>query len=296
MVKRLKATIAKSNGLKQFIPQPKYFFNNKIFKNLEFNKKKRFSHLRRRNIIITNKSKKYKSLQNFYDNDYFSYNVLKKINSIKECKLNNNVLLPKYDIFRFLKTISSDFKLTMLKGFLPLTSSRKTLGFLNNVIHNKIDQGAEAIVIKNSQFAVGKIVHGEKSYILKRNSIPHALPVKFIGYFKDGKQRFPAFIQQKVKILNNNNFNRYVNKLDQMMREKGFFKINDPQVQYRAYTNGIIVIDDISPGNVGIDLLGRPRLVDFNILTLQQWLEQGFILNKNCKLYKVFKNKNANTK
>lgn len=40
------------------------------------------------------------------------------------------------------------------------------------------------------------------------------------------------------------------------MQKKGFRKINDPNVQYRAYTNGNIVIDDVAPGNVGVDLFG----------------------------------------
>jgi hypothetical protein len=40
------------------------------------------------------------------------------------------------------------------------------------------------------------------------------------------------------------------------MQKKGFRKINDPNVQYRAYTDGNIVIDDVAPGNVGVDLFG----------------------------------------
>lgn len=49
------------------------------------------------------------------------------------------------------------------------------------------------------------------------------------------------------------------------MQKKGFRKINDPNVQYRAYTNGNIVIDDVAPGNVGVDLFGQPKLIDFNM-------------------------------
>lgn len=32
-------------------------------------------------------------------------------------------------------------------------------------------------------------------------------------------------------------------------------RVNDPNVQYRAYTNGQVVVDDVSPGNVGLTFL-----------------------------------------
>jgi hypothetical protein len=44
--------------------------------------------------------------------------------------------------------------------------------------------------------------------------------------------------------------------------------VSDPNIQYRAYKNGTHVIEDISPDNVGLDWLGRPKIIDFNIWTV----------------------------
>ena len=68
-----------------------------------------------------------------------------------------------------------------------------------------------------------------------------------------------------MKILTNKTFPKYVGKLDKAMQKKGFRKVNDPNVQYRAYTDGKVVVDDVSPGNVGLNLFGKPRLIDFNL-------------------------------
>lgn len=58
----------------------------------------------------------------------------------------------------------------------------------------------------------------------------------------------------------------------------------DPNVQYRAYTNGQVVVDDVAPGNVGLDWLRRPRMIDFNLQTVPEWTAQGFTLKKGGKL------------
>lgn len=47
------------------------------------------------------------------------------------------------------------------------------------------------------------------------------------------------------------------------MQKSGFRKVNDPNVQYRAYTNGTVVVDDVSPGNVGLTFFKKPKLLDF---------------------------------
>ena len=104
-----------------------------------------------------------------------------------------------------------------------------------------------------------------------------------MGYVRDGKNRFPTFLQKKLKILNNNTFNKYIGRLDKSMQKKGFRKINDPNVQYRAYTDGNVVIDDVAPGNVGVNIFGQPKLIDFNMQSVPEWLEQGFILKNGGK-------------
>ncbi len=68
------------------------------------------------------------------------------------------------------------------------------------------------------------------------------------------------------------------------MAKSGFKIVNDPQVQYRAYTNGQVVIDDIAPGNVGLNFFRQPRIIDFNLQTVPEWTSQGFILKRGGKL------------
>jgi len=41
-----------------------------------------------------------------------------------------------------------------------------------------------------------------------------------------------------------------------MMTSKGFRIVTDPKIQYRAYRNNRVVIDDISPDNVGLNWRG----------------------------------------
>lgn len=170
-----------------------------------------------------------------------------------------------------------------VKGKLPPVSRRGTIGNLSKLMPRKIGQGAEAIVINNSPTTVAKITDIGSGELVKRNKIPNSVPLTFMGYVRDGKNRFPTFLQKKVRVLNDNTFNKYIGRLDKSMQKKGFRKINDPNVQYRAYTDGKIVIDDVAPGNVGVNILGQPKLIDFNMQSVPEWLEQGFILKNGGK-------------
>ena len=67
------------------------------------------------------------------------------------------------------------------------------------------------------------------------------------------------------------------------MQKSGFRKVNDPNVQYRAYTNGAVVVDDVSPGNVGLTFFKKPKLLDFNLQTVPSWTSQGFTLKNGGK-------------
>ena len=68
------------------------------------------------------------------------------------------------------------------------------------------------------------------------------------------------------------------------MERSGFIKVNDPNVQYRAYTNGQVVIDDVAPGNVGLTIFRQPKMIDFNLQPVSEWKAQGFGLKRGGKL------------
>lgn len=240
-------------------------------------------------IYDADKAKYYQNMQNFYNSNFFGYGVFGKqthYNPSKEedqKKIQSNFNYAKDNVKNVGSSLITVGPMGSFKGVLPSVSKRVTIGKLSTLTPYKIGQGAEALVIRNSPTTVGKITQVGSGEMLKRNAIPNSLPLKFVGYVRDGSKRFPTFIQKKVKVLSEKTFPKYVNKLDKAMEKNGFRKVNDPNVQYRAYTNGTVVVDDVSPGNVGVTFFGKPKLLDFNIQTVPSWIEQGFTLKNGGK-------------
>lgn len=170
------------------------------------------------------------------------------------------------------------------RGVFKSPSKNGALGTLKQYSKNPIGGGAEAVVIKNTPTTVGKITSIPVEEMAARNAIPNTIKSKYIGYVKDRKIKLPTYIQKKVKVLTEETFPKYVNKLDKAMERSGFIRVNDPNVQYRAYTNGQVVIDDVSPGNVGLIFFRQPKMIDFNLQPVSEWVAQGFKLKKGGKL------------
>lgn len=138
----------------------------------------------------------------------------------------------------------------------------------------KIDEGSEMGVFDNGDFTVLKIPHfNEIQAFYTKNKVPYFSHLKLIGFVNISQILLPVFIQEKLKILNQDSFHKYINKLDQMMFKKGFRILNNPFIQYRAYTNGEIIIDDISPDNLGLDSLGRIRIIDCSVINKSDWIK-----------------------
>lgn len=170
------------------------------------------------------------------------------------------------------------------RGVFKSPSKNGALGTLKQYSKNPIGGGAEAVVIKNTPTTVGKITSIPVEEMAARNAIPNTVKSKYIGYVKDRKIKLPTYIQKKVKVLTEETFPKYVDKLDKAMERSGFTRVNDPNVQYRAYTNGQVVIDDVSPGNVGLTFFRQPKMIDFNLQSIPEWIAQGFKLKKGGKL------------
>ena len=240
-------------------------------------------------IYDTNKAKYYQNMQNFYNNNFFGYGVFGNqthYDPSKEedqKKIQSNFNYAKDNVKNIGTSLITVGPASSFKGILPSISRRVTVGKLSTLTPYKIGQGSEAIVIRNSPTTVGKITQVGSGEMLKRNAIPNSLPLKFVGYVRDGSKRFPTFIQKKVKVLSEKTFPKYVSKLDKDMQKRGFRKVNDPNVQYRAYTNGTVVVDDVSPGNVGLTFFKKPKLLDFNLQTIPSWTSQGFTLKNGGK-------------
>lgn len=255
-------------------------------------RQKKLQEIAKRNqavIYDTNKAKYYQNMQNFYNNNFFGYGVFGKqthYDPSKEedqKKIQSNFNYAKDNVKNIGTSLITVGPASSFKGILPSISRRVTVGKLSALTPYKIGQGSEAIVIRNSPTTVGKITQVGSGEMLKRNAIPNSLPLKFVGYVRDGSKRFPTFIQKRVKVLSEKTFPKYVSKLDKDMQKSGFRKVNDPNVQYRAYTNGTVVVDDVSPGNVGLTFFKKPKLLDFNLQTVPSWTSQGFTLKNGGK-------------
>lgn len=255
-------------------------------------KQRKLQEAARRNqavIYDADKAKYYQNMQNFYNNNFFGYGVFGKqthYDPSKEeyqKKIQSNFNYAKDNVKNIGTSLITVGPLSSFKGVLPSVSRRVTVGKLSALTPYKIGQGSEALVIRNSPTTVGKITQVGSGEMLKRNTIPNSLPLKFVGYVRDGSKRFPTFIQKRVKVLSEKTFPKYVGKLDKAMQKSGFRKVNDPNVQYRAYTNGTVVVDDVSPGNVGLTFFKKPKLLDFNLQTVPSWTSQGFTLKNGGK-------------
>ena len=219
-------------------------------------RQKKLQEIAKRNqavIYDTNKAKYYQNIQNFYNNNFFGYGVFGNqthYDPSKEedqKKIQSNFNYAKDNVKNIGTSLITVGPASSFKGILPSVSRRVTVGKLSALTPYKIGQGSEAIVIRNSPTTVGKITQVGSGEMLKRNTIPNSLPLKFVGYVRDGSKRFPTFIQKRVKVLSEKTFPKYVGKLDKAMQKSCFRKVNDPNVQYRAYTNGTVVVDDVSP-------------------------------------------------
>ena len=255
-------------------------------------KQRKLQEAARRNqavIYDADKAKYYQNMQNFYNNNFFGYGVFGKqthYDPSKEedqKKIQSNFNYAKDNVKNIGTSLITVGPASSFKGVLPSVSRRVTVGKLSALTPYKIGQGSEALVIRNSPTTVGKITQVGSGEMLKRNTIPNSLPLKFVGYVRDGSKRFPTFIQKRVKVLSEKTFPKYVGKLDKAMQKIGFRKVTDPNVQYRAYTNGTVVVDDVSPGNVGLTFFKKPKLLDFNLQTVPSWTSQGFTLKNGGK-------------
>ena len=250
-------------------------------------------------IYDADKAKYYRNLQNFYNNNFFGYGVFGRQTRYDpttpegQAAIQSNFNYAKGNAADFVgniagvgatgvignagrKSIQLYNKLT--KGVFRAPSKNGALGTLKQYSKNPIGGGAEAVVINNTPTTVGKMTSIPVEEMAARNQIPNTVQSKYIGYVKDRGTKLPTYVQKKLKILTQQTFPKYANKLDKAMEKSGFRRVNDPNVQYRAYTNGQIVVDDVAPGNVGLDWLRRPEMIDFNMQTVPEWTAQGFTL------------------
>lgn len=268
-------------------------------------------------IYDTNKANYYNNLQNFYNYNAFGYglqgNQTRFDPSTPEGQqsISNSFDYSKNNAMDFMSNISgagvgsvmskvgqyaSKIYSNLTKGVFKIPSSNGALGTLKQYSKKPIGGGAESVVIDNTPTTVGKMSSIPVEEMMAKNKIPNVVPSRYIGYVKSNKVKLPTYIQRKVKTITDETFPKYLKMLDRSMQKHGFRIVNDPQVQYRAYTNGRVVIDDIAPDNIGLtsgnswldkilpDFLKKPQIIDMNYQTVPEWLELGFVLKNGGKL------------
>ena len=269
---------------------------------IEAIRRRKFQETQRKNqayIYDAKKAEYYKNLQNFYNNNFFGYGVFGNQTRYDyttpegQAAIQSNFDYAKGNVTDFASNVagagiagavgtagrkSTQLYNRLTKGVFRAPSKNGALGTLKQYSKNPIGGGAEAIVVDNTPTTVGKMTSIPVEEMTARNQIPNTVPSKYIGYVKDRGTKLPTYVQKKLRILTEQTFPKYANKLDRAMERSGFRRVNDPNVQYRAYTNGQVVVDDVAPGNVGLDWLRRPKMIDFNMQTVPEWTAQGFTL------------------
>lgn len=258
-------------------------------------------------IYDADKAKYYRNLQNFYNNNFFGYGMFGRQTRFDpttpqgQAAIQSNFNYAKGNAVDFMSNIAGagvtsavsntarkagQVYSKVFKGPFRQASPRGSLGTMKQYTRNGIiGGGSEAVVINNTPTTVGKITTIPVEEMAARNAVPNTVQSKYIGFVKDRKTKLPTYVQRKMKVLTEETFPKYIAKLDEAMKNSGFRKVDDPNVQYRAYTNGTIVVDDVAPGNVGLDWLRRPRMIDFNLQTVPEWTAQGFHLKYGGKIY-----------
>ena len=256
-------------------------------------------------IYDADKAKYYRNLQNFYNQNVFGYglqgNPTKFDPSTPEGQkaISSTFNYARGNALDFLSNVAgigvssgvskvgnkaAQVYSKVTKGVFKSPTKNGALGTLKQYASNPIGQGAEAVVVNNTPTTVGKMTSIPVEEMAVKNNIPNTIKSKYIGYVKNNGIKLPTYIQKKVKVLTEKTFPKYVDKLDKVMEKSGFRIVYDPNVQYRAYTNGQVVIDDVAPGNVGLTIFRQPKMIDFNLQPVSEWKAQGFGLKRGGKL------------
>ena len=229
-------------------------------------------------IYDKDKADYYRNLQRAYNSNFFGFGVFGNQTNYDSTTTQGQKAIEasanytKDNIANLGATLLTTGVGTTQRGVLPLISRRRTIGQLRDLSKYKIGEGAKAIVINNSPTTVGKITTIPRGEMNLRNSIPNTVKSKFVGYTKDDTMRLPTYIQRKVKTIAEETFPKYIKKLDKAMGKKGYQVVDDPDVQYRAYTNGDLIVDDVSPDNIGLNWLRKPKMIDFTVSPASEWI------------------------
>lgn len=194
------------------------------------------------------KVKKYQNMQNFYNNNFWGYSTFGKQTN--------------YD---------------------PRTSQGQAAIQSNfDYAKSNAQNFAENLVTAGISTKVTKVTTIPRSEMHLRNQVPGALKSNYIRT----SNGLNTYTQSRVRILSEEQLEKVSKAIENLMSRKGWKRITHPNLEGLGFTNGKYVVSDLGKGNIGVDILGRPRLVDFVIETVPNFKlamqrKGGVIVNIN---------------
>lgn len=219
----------------------------------------------------------YNRKQSFYNNNAFGYGISgqqTRFDPRTEAgrqAIDQNLEYARGNAVDFLSNLVLGGAGAAMHGVTPRFS--RNLGKLDDYMPWKIGEGSESVVYSNNPFTVGKIGTVDAADVAMRNKVPNTVQSRYVGNVDAEWGKVPVTIQQKVRPIKAEDYGKYIKQLDEAMHKKGWRPFIYDKQQYRAYTNGRMVADDISPDNIGLDWLGRPKIIDFNPFRKEVWME-----------------------
>lgn len=224
------------------------------------------------------KVKRYQNMQNFYNNNFWGYGVFGRQTNYDprtaqgQAAIQSNFDYAKSNVQNFAETLATA---GIAEGAGQAIKWATT--------PTKIGAGAEAVVssapLSNK---VTKVTTIPKAEMHLRNQVPGALKANYVGT----SNGLTTYTQSKVRILSKDQLGKVTKALENMMSKKGWRRITHPNLEGLGFTNGRYVVSDLGEGNVGVNMFGKPRLVDFAIETLPDFRlamqkKGGVIVNTN---------------
>lgn len=208
----------------------------------------------------TDKVKIYQNMQNFYNNNFWGYGVFgRQTNYNPRTSQGQAAIQSNFD---YAKQNAENFV-----EQLAVAGIGEGVGQAIRWATTPVEtgRGAEAIVSSApASTRVTKVTTIPRSEMHLRNQVPGALRSDYVRT----SNGLTTYTQNKVRILSADQIKKATKSLENIMKSKGWHRITHPNLDGLGFTNGRYVVSDLGVGNIGQDLLGRPRLVDFVIETV----------------------------
>ena len=209
------------------------------------------------------KVKKYQNMQDFYNNNFWGYGVSgRQTNYDPRTSQGQAAIQSNFD---YSKNNVQNFAETLLTAGVAEGAGQAIKWATTPV---RIGSGAEAVVSSAPlSTRVTKVTTIPRSEMHLRNQVPGALKAEYVS----SSSGLNTYTQSRVRILSNEQIGKMTKAIEKLMNKKGWRKITHPNLEGLGFTNGKHVVSDLGQGNIGVDIFGRPRLIDFAIEPVPQF-------------------------